>query len=152
MGEENRQTAAEYPKVEIYSFEAVERRAKTPWGGKTALISVGDIGTDAPTLNHKPDYYLRLTFDDVSDDDPDDDGVQITPEQAGTIAKFIIEHIPLVNTFTFQCEYGESRSAAIAAAMLQYFSGSGIDIFADTRYFPNKLAYKMVLASLSRLN
>ena len=47
-----------------------------------------------------------------------------------------------------QCEYGQSRSAGCAAAILQHFSKKGIEIFADYRYYPNQLIYNKMLAAL----
>ncbi len=49
-----------------------------------------------------------------------------------------------------QCEYGQSRSAACAAAILQHFSRRGIDVFADYRYYPNQLVYHKVFDALER--
>jgi len=48
-----------------------------------------------------------------------------------------------------QCEYGQSRSAGCAAAILQHFSGRGIDIFADYRYYPNQMVYHKVYDALN---
>ena len=47
-----------------------------------------------------------------------------------------------------QCDYGQSRSAACAAAILQHFEGRGIDIFADYRYYPNQLVYHKIFDAL----
>lgn len=52
-------------------------------------------------------------------------------------------------TIICQCEYGQSRSAAIAAALSEFFWKSGIDIFADDRYFPNKLVFRLTLQALN---
>ncbi len=48
-----------------------------------------------------------------------------------------------------QCENGESRSAAVVAAILEYRCRKGISIFSDERYFPNKSVYKKLLKSFS---
>lgn len=47
-----------------------------------------------------------------------------------------------------QCEYGQSRSAACAAAIREHFYGEGIEIFADYRYYPNQLVYNKLKAAL----
>lgn len=49
-----------------------------------------------------------------------------------------------------QCEYGQSRSAACAAAILQHFEKNGISIFADYRYYPNQLVYNKIFDALER--
>jgi hypothetical protein len=50
-----------------------------------------------------------------------------------------------------QCDFGQSRSAACAAAILQHFEGRGIDIFADYRYYPNQLVYHKIFDALERM-
>lgn len=47
-----------------------------------------------------------------------------------------------------QCEYGQSRSAACAAAIREHFYGEGVEIFADYRYYPNQLVYNKLKAAL----
>lgn len=47
-----------------------------------------------------------------------------------------------------QCDYGESRSAGCAAAILEHFERNGFSIFADYRYFLNKLVYNKLLEAL----
>ena len=51
-----------------------------------------------------------------------------------------------------QCDYGQSRSAACAAAILEHFERNGISIFADYRYYPNQLVFNKVLKALKRRN
>lgn len=50
-----------------------------------------------------------------------------------------------------QCEYGQSRSAGCAAAILQHFYGKGIDIFADYRRYPNQVVYHKVFDALYKI-
>lgn len=47
-----------------------------------------------------------------------------------------------------QCEYGESRSSACAAAILEHFYKTGISIFADYRYYPNQVVYHKIFDAL----
>ena len=49
-----------------------------------------------------------------------------------------------------QCDYGQSRSAACAAAILQYYEGRGIEVFADYRYYPNQLVYNKIFEALKK--
>ena len=49
-----------------------------------------------------------------------------------------------------QCGEGQSRSAACAAAILEYYTGRGIEIFADYRYYPNQLVYHKIFDALRR--
>ena len=43
-----------------------------------------------------------------------------------------------------------SSSAACAAAILEYFNGTGISIFADYRYYPNQVVYHKIMDALTR--
>ncbi|MCM1507089.1 MAG: hypothetical protein NC177_08150 [Ruminococcus flavefaciens] len=47
-----------------------------------------------------------------------------------------------------QCDYGQSRSAGTAAAILEHFYKNGITVFADYNRFPNKLVYHKVSEAL----
>lgn len=49
-----------------------------------------------------------------------------------------------------QCEYGQSRSAACAAAILEYYYHNGISVFADYRYYPNQLIYHKIKDALDQ--
>ena len=65
---------------------------------------------------------------------------------AAFIDRAVAEGVPIV----CQCDFGQSRSAACAAAILQHFEGRGIDVFADERYYPNQLVYHKVYAALAK--
>ena len=71
-------------------------------------------------------------------------------ECAGELALFIRNAYEEGLDIICQCDYGQSRSAACAAAILQYFEGRGIDIFADYRYYPNQLVYHKIFDALKR--
>ena len=51
-----------------------------------------------------------------------------------------------------QCEHGQSRSAACAAAIKEHFEKSGIEVFADYRYYPNQMIFNKLRDALSRRN
>ena len=63
------------------------------------------------------------------------------------MADFILG-TPSEGTLICQCEYGQSRSAGVAAAVMEYYYSKGIHIFADVRYYPNKLVFRKLLCSL----
>ena len=47
-----------------------------------------------------------------------------------------------------QCDFGQSRSAGCAAAILEHFYSSGKTIFEDSKYFPNQMIFAEVLQAL----
>ena len=51
-----------------------------------------------------------------------------------------------------QCEYGQSRSAACAAAILEHYCKNGISVFADYRYYPNQLVYNKIKNALDLID
>jgi hypothetical protein len=75
----------------------------------------------------------------------------LTDEQANQIASFYHLVQDKVDCFICQCEYGQSRSAAIAAAIMEYRSRKGISVFSDDRYYPNKMVFKKVFFALNQL-
>ncbi len=68
------------------------------------------------------------------------------------MAKFIMDVYNDGMEIICQCEYGQSRSAGCAAAILEHFFHRGISIFADYKYFPNKLIYNKLLEELNKID
>ena len=136
------------PKVYIFSRADLEERAERPFPKNTAIISVTDVGYEFAELKNKPAELLRLKFDDVDADEPFN---IITKKQAEKIAEFYRNTSKTAERIICQCEHGQGRSAAIAAAILEYRSGNGIDIFANDRYFPNKVVFRKVLTALKTI-
>lgn len=68
--------------------------------------------------------------------------------EAKDIAAFIKSAVAKNWDIICQCEYGQSRSAACAAAIREFYDGDGICVFADYRYYPNQLIFNKVLDAL----
>lgn len=147
-------------KIEIMSRESLEQRVRKPFPEKTAIISITDSDALPVKFIHSPEHLLPLVFDDL---DPESDFMDeilngfpefensfltMTNNQAQSIADFVRAIHPITKLLICQCEYGQSRSAAVAAAIAEHFNGNGIDIFADSRYFPNKYVFRTVLEKL----
>lgn len=143
-------------KVEIHSIQSLKRRAHKPFAPGTALISIGDFGTELPPLEYKPAHILRLEFDDVtlSEIDYESSGQHafrlFSEDQANQIADFVYRYWENCETLLCQCHYGQSRSAAVAAAIKEHFYHNGIEIFADEqeRYCPNVYVFHLTLRAL----
>ena len=154
----------DFMKIEINSRERIEKFANEPFPAHTALISITDSDKDFPVLKNKPEYLLQLKFDDVTNEDieyhlgrkpTEAETLMIAEkihmfndEQAAEVAAFIKPILRSAGLLICQCEYGQSRSAGIAAAVRQFLYNDGIEIFADERYYPNKLVYRKVFAAL----
>ena len=152
-------------KIQIKSREAIEKLAnERPFPPKTALISITDCGFAFAALTHKPDFLLQTAFDDVDRDilanrcgQGAADAAQraleekyhmLTDAQAAKIASFYFSVRDKAEVLICQCEHGQSRSAAVAAAILEYRCRKGIRVFADDRYYPNKTVFQKVLRAL----
>ena len=126
-----------------------------------AVISITDFGDVPVEFKNSPSHILRLAFDDVDGDIFIDESHKSREEiiceyhmlsdiQAQEIAEFINAVWDKVDTIICQCEHGQSRSAAIAAAIIEHRNRNGIAIFADDRYYPNKLIYRQVYKALTK--
>ena len=143
--------------VQIYSREAMEERLQEGPLHNTAVISFYD-----PPSSRMPKGYAALdygsqctTLFQIGVHDID---IEILPEygltfetylpEANALALFIKDAASHHMNIICQCEYGQSRSAACAAAILEYFCKDGISVFADYRYYPNQLIFNKLLAAL----
>lgn len=154
-------------RILIKSRSDIEAMAKEPFNPNTALISVTDYGCDFAELKHKPDYLLQLMFDDVDNDifideigrkPTESERVYIenkyhmmTDEQAKEIVDFYNEIFDKADLIICQCEHGQSRSAAIAAAILEYRCRKGIKVFANDKYYPNKAVFKKIMSQFKNI-
>ena len=153
--------------AKIMSRDAIEMFCEHPFVERIALVSITDYGYDFAELKNKPQHLLQLAFDDVDGDvfidelgeNPlEEDKLKIehkyhmfSDEQAKQIVEFVNGVWDKVDVIICQCEHGQSRSAAVAAAIMQYKYQNGIDIFADDNYYPNKLVYRKVFNSLNNI-
>lgn len=156
-------------KILILDRQGVERLSAEPFKKETAIISITDYDCPLANLKYKPSYLLRLVFDDVPiGKDLEEDFCRELSEaeikilenqfhsmsnsQTDDIVSFYKEIENKVELLICQCEHGQSRSAAIAAAFLEYSNKSGIEIFADNRYCPNKSIFRKILKKLNENN
>jgi predicted protein tyrosine phosphatase len=111
----------------------------------TAIISITDIGRDKNHF-HKQDWLkgvLELQFNDVMRGKG-----CITKKQAEEIADFVFNIYPHVERILVHCEYGQSRSAGVAAAISQHYEGNSSGIFGNPAYYPNRTCFDFVLEAL----
>ena len=151
-------------KILIKSRADIERMAKNGFHENTALISITDRGLEFARLENQPDFLLQVAFDDVDNDSlvdsfnhiPTGEALKelekqygmMTDEQAIQIAEFYHSCKDKVNTLICQCEHGQSRSAAVAAAVMEFRSRKGVLIFSHDKYYPNKVVFRKVFEAL----
>ena len=146
-------------KVHIFSKEAIEELlSKIDKLENTAVISFYDPpnarGERAIPVDYrkKADMLFQIAVNDID--------IDVLPEygftfetfftEADELAEFIMEAVDKGMYIICQCEYGQSRSAACAAAILEYYEKNGISIFADYRYYPNQVIFNKVFDALKK--
>lgn len=144
-------------KIEIISRKTAERLISDGFPDNVAVISFFD-----PKSNRTPKNYTPIDYSNVCDRvfyvAVHDIDIEILPDygltfdtyfpEADALAEFIKESISQGFDIICQCEYGQSRSAACAAAIKEFYDKSGIEIFADYRYYPNQLIFNKLLNAL----
>ena len=71
--------------------------------------------------------------------------------EADELAQFIYDVKQRGMNIICQCEFGSSRSAACAAAILEHFDKRGSVILSNDRYHPNQIIYKKILLALEKV-
>ena len=151
-------------KILIKSRIDIGKISEKGFSKDTALISITDFGDEEVKLIREPDMLLRLAFNGVDNDVfLDEIGHKptleerlrieaqynvLSDEQAHQIGMFYDNNKGRISTLICQCEHGQSRSAAVAAAILEFRNRRGIEIFADDRFYPNKVVFRRVLEAL----
>jgi protein-tyrosine phosphatase len=147
-------------KVEIYSRKAIEKLKSTGFPTNTAVISFYTPKSKRDYEENRVDYdgicdkVFYVGIPDIDIEILDDYGYTYETylTEAPALAEFIRKAVTGGFDIICQCDYGQSRSAACAAAILQCYEARGIDIFVDYRYYPNQLVYHKVFDSLKELN
>lgn len=142
--------------VQIYSREEIESIiAGGNFPENTAVISFCDRGIEPCK---RVDYggvcerVMYIELDDLELDDLFEEGYSYDTffPEADEATEFIIETFAGGMNIICQCEYGQSRSAGCAAAILEYYFHTGISIFAESKYYPNKLVYYKIYGALKK--
>lgn len=147
--------------VKIYSRKTMEALLSKSKIENTAIISFHDpIGRGRRYLeNYEPidftdkcDRVMQIALHDLDPEALSDFGLSAETyfPEGDELAEFIYKAKEDGLDIICQCEYGQSRSAGCAAAILQHFSKNGIDVFTNYRYYPNQLVYHKVFDALTK--
>lgn len=153
--------AEKLKKVSVYSRKEIERLiANGEFPDNAAVISF----YDAPSEN-TDNYSGHVDYDDVCKNifyvELDDLDLDYLAEKGYTyetffpeakrLAEFIDHAVTHNMNIICQCEYGQSRSAGCAAAILEYYYHNGISVFTDYKRYPNQVVYHKVYDALNKL-
>ena len=145
-------------KTIIYSRKEIEKLLHEGFLDNVAVISFCDPKTSRTNKEYNPVDYsdktnrvFQVAIHDIDIEILGDYGLTYDTyfPEAGDLAKFIYEAKNDGLDIICQCEYGQSRSAACAAAILEHFYKTGISVFADYRYYPNQMVYHKVFDALN---
>lgn len=139
--------------VQILSEAAAKQMlTENAFPAHTAVICFTDPEDTPIDYASVTDRVFRVDVPDVSMDDLTD--CKYTHDdfadamRADDLAQFILDAQHDGYNFICQCAYGESRSAAAAAAIRELFAHDGIVVFADYRYCPNQLVFNFLYDAL----
>ena len=147
--------------VKIYSREAILKKIADNTLQNKAIISFHDpVGRGRRcTQDYVPidftgkcDRVMQIALHDLDPEALSDFSLTIETyfPEADELAEFIYKAKEDGLDIICQCEYGQSRSAGCAAAILQHFSKNGIDVFTDYRYYLNQLVYHKIYDAFER--
>ncbi len=149
-------------KVSVYSREAIEHIiAEGSFPKNTAVISFYDpeikrIDKDYAHVDYSGvcDTVFYIELEDLDLEVLKSKGItyDIYFPKADDMAMFIVKAYSDGKDIICQCEYGQSRSAGCAAAIMEYFYHDGISIFADYKYYPNQLIFHKVYDAIAKNN
>jgi len=143
--------------VSVYSRKAIEELLKSDFPKNVAIISFCDPEIAHIDRDYRPVDYSsqtdRVFLVRIRDIDIDIlEKYNLTYEtyfsEVTDLAKFIYSAKEDGLDIICQCEYGQSRSAACASAILEHFYHNGISIFRDYRYYPNQLVFNKLYEAL----
>ena len=119
---------------------------------KLALISFCDKDDNGIDFSSYQDLqYIKCCVDDLWYDEIKNE--KPFNEAFNKIGQFVVEcNNNGIDTIICQCVHGESRSAACAAAITEYYNHDGIKIFADYKYSPNQYFYNKIYQSIELLS
>ena len=147
-------------KVQIYSRKAIEELLQSDFPENTAVISFYDPPSKRTGEVFKPVDYkgkaervFAIPIHDIDIEILEDYGLTFDTyfPEVNSLAEYIQQAYKDGLDIICQCEYGQSRSAACAAAILEHYYNDGISIFADYRYYPNQLVFNKVKNALDMI-
>ena len=136
--------------VRILSRPTIERLIEKGLPTNTAIVSFSDTEEDFIEFPKGTDV-LQIAFYDVRPHTVVKDHYDRILPEARQIAEYVYQKKLENKDIICQCDYGISRSAGLAAAILQRWGNKGIEVFADYRYTPNQFVYNKVLKELEHL-
>lgn len=119
------------------------------------IISIRDPNKVKPEFNINNSSIkdiLYLSFYDISEETKSIFGgyESMSPIDAILIRDFVLKWQNEIDTIWVQCEMGMSRSAGIAAAIMDHFDIDSKEILESNQYYPNRLCYDLTKNAINK--
>lgn len=138
--QEKQALAAKINEVKIASIKAVRATVKSSIPlDHAAIIACSSYPIPQEALSEIGPQLL-LHFDDTAD--PHRTAI-FTPKLAEAVKRFLCDSGKHIATLYVCCDSGESRSAAIAAAILRSCGQSDAPVWRNPKFHPNPLVYRL---------
>jgi len=130
--------------IEIYPYKLLCMQLREQGTeGKCIGIFLTDNARDRQELLLLDAALILDVHDTLNIQDPK----AFTEEHGAVVKEFLHKHMDATCLYVC-CDSGQSRSAALAAAIVRYFGGDDLFIWEDPKYHPNTLVYTRQLAAL----
>ena len=143
-------------KVTVYSKSKMEDLLEKGPLEKVAVVSFYNEPVNLLTkpidYSGKVERFMQINLPDIDEGGFEENGYTFDTffADADKVAAFIYDAYMDGLDFICQCQFGFSRSAACAAAILEHFEGRGSEILLSDCYQPNKLLYDKLLSALEK--
>ena len=138
-------------KVSISSKSALQKLIeKKQLSPHSAVISFADEKDDFLVFPKEIDT-MKVVFYDIRPSSTIKEHYDRLLPEAKDIAYFVHQKILEGKDIICQCDYGVSRSAGLAAAILERYAHRGLEVFSDYRYTPNQFVYNKVYKALKEI-
>lgn len=142
-------------KIKALSREKAIRLSYSDFDNNKIIISIRDPNKVKPEFNINNSSIkdiLYLSFYDISEETKSIFGgyKSMSPIDAILIRDFVLKWQGEIDAIWVQCEMGMSRSAGIAAAIMEYFDMDSKEILENNQYYPNKLCYNLTKGAFNK--
>lgn len=104
----------------------------------------GAIISSASKIDTAKLYGVSYVFRQYEDLDYECPGRSFSQTDAAAFAEYAKSLVNAVDTLYCCCDAGESRSPAVAAAVMRYFGLDDMQIWRNPHYHPNMLVFEMM--------
>ena len=137
------------------SREKAIRLSYSDFNDDKIIISIRDPNKVKPEFNINNSSIkdiLYLSFYDISEETKSIFGgyESMSPIDAILIRDFVLKWQNEIDTIWVQCEMGMSRSAGIAAAIMEHFDIDSKEILESNQYYPNRLCYDLTKNAINK--